>query len=104
MIDFSWKELRIGDRVLVLDWPAELERGCLNLETVAVYDEIIAERIELTVHFIDTFGIPYGRFYRGGSSNRTSESIGLNHSGLLLVQREEGKGSGLFDGIAPEDA
>lgn len=82
MSDYSWKDLRIGDRVRVTDWPPELKRECLHLDTVAVYDEIVRDKVELVIHFIDSFGIPYGKFYRSNVSPTTSESVALNHSGL----------------------
>lgn len=82
MSNYSWQDLHIGDRVRVVDWPPELKRECLHHDTVAVYDEIISDRIELIIHFIDSFGIPYGKFYRSSSSLPISESVALNHSKL----------------------
>lgn len=79
----DWQNLRLGDRVVISEWPPELHKEKLHAETIELYEWLIASKRPLTVVKVDMFGIPYGRVER---EVNIVEYLGLNHGGLQYIQ------------------
>lgn len=58
-----WRNLKIGDRVRVVAWPAELDEGCLHEETREFYEWLIATGSLLEIVEIDDW-TPVRRHYQ----------------------------------------
>jgi hypothetical protein len=81
----NWHSLELGDLVVVIDWPQELNRSNLHEETVELYDWLIETGAELVVDRIDHLGLPYGKIIRQESDVQASHYLALNHGGIELA-------------------
>ncbi|QDT00623.1 hypothetical protein HG15A2_39620 [Adhaeretor mobilis] len=83
-MSITWRDLKIGDRIQMIEWPPELDKETLHGDTIGFYEWAIESGSQLTVVNIDEWGIPWGKIIRTLDGIETTESIGLNHSGYVV--------------------
>ena len=80
-----WRNLNIGDKVRVTEWPSDMHRDRLHAESQELLDWLIDTQSVLTVTEIDSFGLPFGEIARMVNGNEQFEYWGLNHEGLDII-------------------
>ncbi len=81
-----WRNLRVGDKVRVVEWPKEMHKETLHQETRELYDWLIDTKSALTITKIDNFGLPQGEIHRIVHDDEQTEFLLLNHGGLEIVE------------------
>ena len=81
----DWRRLKIGDAVRLIEWPMELRRDWLHLETQELYDWLIESGTVVVVSEIDDSGLPYCNVQRTIDGVQWREWLALNHGGIELV-------------------
>jgi hypothetical protein len=85
-----WRDLHIGDKVRIIDWPQEMHKERLHEDTRELYEWLIETKRVLTIITIDEWGLPYGEIVRSVDSIEYHESLALNHGGLEIVAQKRG--------------
>ena len=80
-----WRSLKVGDRVRVVAWPAELDEGYLHEETREFYEWLIATGSILEIVEIDDWDLPFGEIGRSVDGVELYDKVALNHGCLEVV-------------------
>ena len=80
----NWKELQLGDKIRITQWPSELVRDKCLRETCELYDWLIRSRSVLKISRVD-IGMPVAEVIRNIRGQSTWEYIGVNHGGWERV-------------------
>jgi hypothetical protein len=86
-----WRRLRVGDRVRVTAWPAEMSEDRVHPDTTAAYRWLIETGTVLTITEIDEWGLPFGRYRRTIDAVECTEYMALNHGEVEVVEQMEEK-------------
>ena len=82
-----WRQLRIGDRIRLVEIPTDLDWGALLPETKQAYRYLVERRRPLTVFMIDEYGFPWIRFwFRRRNGQIRHDWLAINHGGLAIVK------------------
>jgi len=82
-----WRDLRVGDRVTIIDWPIEYPRERLHPETQELYEWLIGSGTPLEIVEINRDAFPVGRVDRNSDGELMVEYLTLDHGGLQLLSK-----------------
>jgi hypothetical protein len=84
-----WRELKIGDKVRIVEWPKELHEDRLHADTLDLYKWLIDSGGVLTIVKIHDDGLPEGEIQRVINGVKHWDCLLLNHSGLETLAGNE---------------
>jgi hypothetical protein len=87
-MDELWQELKIWDKVRIVEWPKELHEDRLHADTFDLYKWLIDSGGVLTIVRMRE-GLPEGEIQRVINGVQQWDFLLLNHSGLEILAGNE---------------
>jgi len=89
-----WRELKVGDRVRLTEFPPEyLREGCyIHPDMIRLYKKLLSRRRSLRVARIDEYGEPWiDCKFRRRNGDWEWHTLAISHTGIVRVKQRQPK-------------